>query len=184
MKLKAARDQRDFMLITDPSKLRRNLFRFFMGSAFSLFISALITLFTFETSLAQTALSKPTRQRVITVGSELDYPPYSFVNADGEPEGFAIELIRAAAAHSGLEIRHRVAPWPQVLDALASGTIDATPLLAFSFERTKLVEFSDSHIIGFDAVFIREAIGTAFKHRAISREKLSSFLRATSFMSF
>ncbi|MGE3190372.1 MAG: transporter substrate-binding domain-containing protein, partial [Vicinamibacterales bacterium] len=48
-------------------------------------------------------------------------PPFEFVDPQGHPEGFNVELIRRVAAESGLAIEVRPTPWPQVLAALDRG---------------------------------------------------------------
>ena len=70
---------------------------------------------------AQQVLDKPT----IVIGTELDYPPYSFTGDDGRPTGFNVELTQAIAEVMGLDVEIRIGPWSEIRDALETGRIDA-----------------------------------------------------------
>ena len=49
------------------------------------------------------------KERVLRSASELDYPPMSLVRPDGTPDGFSVELLRAALAVKGREVDFKVA---------------------------------------------------------------------------
>jgi len=92
----------------------------------------------------------------ITVGSELDYPPYADVDEEGNADGFSVDLIKAAAKQVGLKLKFEVGPWAEVKAKLERGEIDALPLVAYSTEREKYFDFSTPHIISHAVVFIRK----------------------------
>ena len=46
---------------------------------------------------------KATSQPIKAIIAE-DYPPYSFINDKGEPDGFSIDLVKAVANEMDLEI--------------------------------------------------------------------------------
>jgi len=92
----------------------------------------------------------------ITVGSELDYPPYADVDENGNADGFSVDLIKAAAREVGLKLKFKVGPWAEVKAMLERGEIDALPLVAYSDEREKYFDFSRPHIISHAVAFIRK----------------------------
>ncbi|TLS76179.1 PAS domain S-box protein [Mariprofundus erugo] len=94
--------------------------------------------------------------RTITVGSELDYPPYAMVDQDGHAIGYSVDLIRAVAREVGLKLIFQVGPWSEVKGKLERGEIDALPLVAYSVERDKYFDFSRPHIISHAVAFIRK----------------------------
>jgi len=61
----------------------------------------------------------------IIIGTELDYPPYSFLNEDGEPTGFNVELTRAITEVMELNVEIKIGPWGEIREALEIGNIDA-----------------------------------------------------------
>ncbi len=46
-----------------------------------------------------------TARRTLVVASEFNEEPYAFLNADGNPSGFNVDVIRAVASASGMEVR-------------------------------------------------------------------------------
>lgn len=61
--------------------------------------------------------------RVLTVGY-LDFPPYQFRNAAGEPDGRFIDLTRQVAEEAGYQLEFIYLPAARVYHYLQSGSID------------------------------------------------------------
>lgn len=100
---------------------------------------------------------KPLNNRtVISVGSELDYPPYAMVDENGQADGFSVDLIKAVAREMGLELKFEVGPWSVEKSRLERGEIDALPLVAYSTERDKYFDFSRVYIINHAVIFVRK----------------------------
>jgi len=91
----------------------------------------------------------------ILVGSELDYPPYALVTADGQADGFSVDLMKAVCEAMGIEVAFRVGPWNEVRAALERGEIDALPLVSYSVERDEVFDFTMPHTVAHGAVFKR-----------------------------
>jgi signal transduction histidine kinase/ABC-type amino acid transport substrate-binding protein len=92
----------------------------------------------------------------IRVGSELEFPPYAFVDESGRPAGFSVDLIKAVADTMGLTISISSGPWDTVWNDLVAGRLDVLPLVAKLPERTRLVDFALPHTETFDAFFVRK----------------------------
>ena len=91
---------------------------------------------------------------VVHISSELDFQPYASVDNHGRPKGYAIDLIKAVARNADLDLVFRVGPWSQNRSELEAGKIDMVPFMTKSPERAKKVDFSDTHMIAYDAIFI------------------------------
>ena len=52
------------------------------------------------------------------------YYPYTFVNKNGQPDGFSVDLMQAVEQVMGLEIQINVDVWKKALDGLKTGGID------------------------------------------------------------
>lgn len=100
--------------------------------------------------------AEPTPDRVLVVGSEIDYPPFAIVNDRGEADGFTVDLFKAVAQVMELKVRFRTGPWDEVRTALERGEIDALPLVSYSAEREKLFDFTLPHTVSYAAAFIRK----------------------------
>jgi PAS domain S-box-containing protein len=96
-----------------------------------------------------------TAQRPVIVGINRDYPPYEFVNARGEAEGYDVDLVRAVARVMGLEIRILPGPWEEVRKGLEQGRIDLAPGMLKSPERARFADFSAPHMVVHYSIFVR-----------------------------
>lgn len=83
-----------------------------------------------------------------------NYYPYTFMNRENVPDGFSVDLVKAAAKVMGLEIDIRVDTWERAMAALQSGRIDLLPMMAYSRKRDKIFDFSEPHTISYDAIFV------------------------------
>lgn len=95
-------------------------------------------------------------QPTIRVGSELEFPPFAFVDENGQPAGFSVDLIKSVANTMGLPIIITTGKWDAMWNGLVSGNIDVLPIVAKLPERLKLVDFSLTHTETFDAFFVRK----------------------------
>jgi signal transduction histidine kinase/ActR/RegA family two-component response regulator len=98
--------------------------------------------------------------RHILAGSEVDYPPFASVetegDAQGQPTGFSVELLRAIAAEMHLHVEIRVAPWAEIREAFEHGELDLLPHMGINDERRRQAAFSVPHTVVHGAVFTRE----------------------------
>lgn len=93
---------------------------------------------------------------VVRTGSELDYPPFAMVTAEGEAAGFSVAMLRAVAAAANLDVRFRVGPWSELLADLRAGELDALPFVAITPERAATLDFSVPYVTTYGAIFVRE----------------------------
>jgi PAS domain S-box-containing protein len=105
--------------------------------------------------LAHGAAAPASKAPAIRVGSELDFPPYASIDANGQPAGFSVDLIKAVADSMGLSLTFSTGPWHSVWGDLVAGRLDVLPIVAKSPERRRLVDFSAPHTETFDAFFVR-----------------------------
>ena len=92
----------------------------------------------------------------LRVGSEFDFRPYAFVDKQGRPSGFSVDLIRAVAREMGVRAEITSGPWEKVWGELVAGQVDVLPIVARTPNRTQVVDFSVPHTETFDAFFVRE----------------------------
>jgi ABC-type amino acid transport/signal transduction systems, periplasmic component/domain len=77
------------------------------------------------------------------VGIDGDYPPYSFMGADGKPTGFDVESIQWIAQEMGFEVEIQPTAWDGIIPALLAKKIDMVYSgMTASAERRKVVDFS------------------------------------------
>lgn len=118
------------------------------GSVFILLLIGLIWVFP--------GFANAEQQSMLRVGSEIGFPPYADIDAEGQSTGFAVELFSAVADSMGLPVTFHPGEWDIVWQDLKTGRIDALPLVARIPEREGQVEFTRPHTIGYDTFFVRK----------------------------
>ncbi len=95
------------------------------------------------------------RQSPIIVGGDHYYPPYEFLDEQGEPSGYNVELTRAIAEVMGMQVEIVLGPWDDMRRALEQGQVDALQGMVYSEERSSYLDFSPPHTIVHQSVFAR-----------------------------
>lgn len=93
---------------------------------------------------------------VIMVGGDRDYPPYEFLDKNGIPAGYNVDLTRAIADVMGMKVEFRFGGWSEIRNAVLGGTVDVLQGISFSEERTRTLAFSPPHTIINHAIFARK----------------------------
>ena len=91
----------------------------------------------------------------IIVGGDRDYPPYEFIDKNGNPAGYNVDLTRAIAEVMGMKVEFRLGGWSEMREALQKGTINVLQGMSYSEERAVEVDFSLPHTVVNHAVFAR-----------------------------
>ena len=94
---------------------------------------------------------------ILHSAAEYDYPPLSVVHADGEPSGFAVELLRQAAEQAGMQVEYIVGPWHEIKDKLRDGEIDVLPQVGYTSERSAYFDFSVPYLNTRGALFVEKS---------------------------
>jgi len=81
----------------------------------------------------------------ILIGGDYDYPPYEFLDKNGKPAGFNVDLTMAIARYMDLNVEIVLAPWTETYNKLLSGEIDMVQGLFYSPERDRIMDFSQAH---------------------------------------
>lgn len=92
----------------------------------------------------------------IVIASEPDYPPYCFVDENGNADGFAVDLFKAATEAVGISIEIKIGVWSKIKEDLAEGKIDALPLVGRTPEREPYYDFTLPYLSLHGAIFINE----------------------------
>jgi PAS domain S-box-containing protein len=127
-----------------------------LSSYFSLLLLLLSAIAMLGVGLANGAVNAVTDPSEVRVGSELEFPPYAFVDKNGQPAGFSVDLIKAVSGVMGLPINISTGSWDTVWKDLVAGRLDVLPIVAKSPERQRLVDFSLPHTETYDAFFVRQ----------------------------
>jgi PAS domain S-box-containing protein len=87
--------------------------------------------------------------------AEVDYPPFSLVDEQGEATGFSVELLRAALAAVGRKVTFRTGIWADVRSWLETGQVQVLPLVDRTPERERLYDFTFPYMTLHGAIVVR-----------------------------
>ncbi len=93
---------------------------------------------------------------VIMIGGDHNYPPYEFLNANGEADGYNTELTQAIAEVMGIKVNIQLGDWDKMRSQLETGELDALQGMIFSEARAKNYDFSPPHAFIHQSVFSRK----------------------------
>lgn len=99
--------------------------------------------------------------RQIVVGGDRNFPPYEFLDENGHPTGYNVDLTRAIANEMGLNIDIRLGRWTERLEALENGRIDVMQGMFYSPDRDLKFDFSQPHAASHYVAVVRKGNGPA-----------------------
>ncbi len=97
-----------------------------------------------------------TGRPLVVVGVDRDFPPYSFIDAQGNIAGFTVDLTRAVAEIMSFDVELRAGTYDQVTEALERGEVDVIPHLSATEELEKRFAFTLPLVEAWDAIFVRD----------------------------
>jgi len=124
------------------------------GVFFGLIAPVLALLVLFAAGLAGAQGSSP-EDFTIIVGGDRSYPPYEFLDSNGKPAGFNVELTHAIAEVMGMKVEIRLGAWSEMRRGVESGAIHALQGISYSEHRAKEFAFSPAHSIVHHAIYAR-----------------------------
>jgi len=94
-------------------------------------------------------------ERPVRIGGDYNYPPYEYLDEDGLPTGYNVELSQAIAHVMGMEINIQLGPWAEMRQALDNGDVDVLMGMAHTSGRLDEVEFSIPHAKVHQSIWVR-----------------------------
>lgn len=110
---------------------------------------------------------------IITIGGDRNYPPYEFVDENGDYRGFNVDIMRALAIEMGIDIRFKPMDWQQALGALDGGKIDAIQGMSYNEVRDDKYEFSDKYLENSLIYFVRKEAPFIFDINDLEGKKVA-----------
>lgn len=94
-------------------------------------------------------------QDVVRMGTEGAYPPYNFINDDGEVDGFERELGDKMCEMAGLTCEWVTNEWDSIIPNLTSGNYDTIIAgMSITAEREEIVDFTQNYIPPASSLFV------------------------------
>ncbi len=93
--------------------------------------------------------------QTIRMGTEGAYPPYNFVNDNGEVDGFERELGDELCKRAGLTCEWVTNEWDSIIPNLVSGNYDTIMAgMSITPERDQVIDFTQEYIPGSPSAYV------------------------------
>lgn len=97
------------------------------------------------------------KDNTLTMGTNAAFPPYEFVDDDGNIVGIDAEIAAALAEKLGMDLEIKDMEFDSLITACAGGSVDVVLAgMTVNDERKESVNFSDSYATGVQVIIVKE----------------------------
>ena len=99
-----------------------------------------------SSSISEKSEKTVTFPKTIVFALEPSWPPFEFINSDGDLVGFSIDYFKEAGAAAGFTPVFRIEPWEGIFDGLKEGKYDAVcSSVSITADRLETMDFSEPY---------------------------------------
>lgn len=92
----------------------------------------------------------------IYIAGDSNFPPYEFVDSNGQYKGFNVDIMKALSLESSFDVVFVPMPWKDAIQALDTGKVQAIEGMVYSDERAKKYLFSQKILTNNQVIFVRK----------------------------
>ena len=93
----------------------------------------------------------------IVVGTNAEFPPFEYIDNNGQPDGFDIALIKEVGARAGFDVEIKNMDFDALLMSMTTGGVDMVIAgMTASAEREKQVDFSEPYFDASQVIIVKE----------------------------
>jgi PAS domain S-box-containing protein/putative nucleotidyltransferase with HDIG domain len=81
----------------------------------------------------------------IRVVMDNNYPPYIFLDEQGNPQGILVDQWVLWEEYTGVKVEISAIPWEDALAGMAGGNVDVIDTIFYTKERAKIYDFTDAY---------------------------------------
>jgi polar amino acid transport system substrate-binding protein len=123
----------NFKIINKEKKMKNKksiLISVFLIIALSLLLGSII-------------IGQAQEKKVYINGIDPDFPPFAYIDKDGNPAGFDVESVNWIAKEMGFEVKHQPTAWDTIIPTLNAKKIDFIASgLSLTEERAKVIAYT------------------------------------------
>ncbi|MGL5336756.1 MAG: transporter substrate-binding domain-containing diguanylate cyclase [Enterovibrio sp.] len=114
----------------------------------------------------------------LTVVGSSAWVPFSFVNAQGKPDGIMVDFWRSYAQHNDVDVKFHLSTWHESLDYVQNNADAIHGSLAYTPSDSKGLLFSNELPLAYKKIVLFVRKGKASEDESISSGRKDSFLLA------
>ena len=100
---------------------------------------------------------KPAEEITINVGTNAEFPPFEYMDDNGEPAGFDIAVMEAIAEAEGMKVNMINMEFKSLVASLTNGSVDAVIAgMTVTPDRQRSVDFSDSYYTATQGIVVKK----------------------------
>ncbi|MCD6308490.1 MAG: transporter substrate-binding domain-containing protein, partial [Candidatus Latescibacteria bacterium] len=107
--------------------------------------------------LSSSVTASDTGPRLVVTGDSAA-PPFCYIDEEGNPAGFNVDIFNAIAEITGLSAKITLAPWMEAMSMVEDGRADVFLGMYVSGRRSKLFDFSYPFITGMHLLYVRRGV--------------------------
>jgi len=121
-----------------------------------LFITRIALALLLAVTVLSAAPAEAADARPLVVGIDRDYAPFAFVDSQGHPAGYDVELMLLIGQRIGREVEFRPNDWTAVVASLERGEVDLVTGMLYTETRSRVFDFSLPFNIDTVVIFVRK----------------------------
>jgi len=91
---------------------------------------------------------------IVKVAGDNNFPPYEFLDDNNNYTGFNVDIMRAIALATGMEIEYYPMAWDEACDKLKKGEVDVIQGMKYTRERDMYYDFSEEYLENSQSIFV------------------------------
>lgn len=127
------------------------------GKVFALMMTAVLALSGCGGTSNKTEGSESGLPTKVVVGTNAEFPPFEYMNDNGEPDGFDIALMKEIGERAGFDVEIKNMDFDALLMAMSTGGIDMVIAgMTATEEKEKQVDFSDPYFDAKQVIIVKK----------------------------
>jgi PAS domain S-box-containing protein len=91
--------------------------------------------------------------KVIEICGDSNYPPFEYIDNDGECKGFNVDITKSIAKEMGFDISFNLMEWTKAIEYVKSNDFQAIQGMSISSKRRESFSFSKEYITVFHSIY-------------------------------
>ncbi|MBU1798594.1 MAG: PAS domain S-box protein [Bacteroidetes bacterium] len=138
-----------------------------------LFVVFLLILFS-KPQYSQTEVPNP-----VVFGSDSNFPPYEFLDENGKPAGFNIDLMKAIADEMEFKVEFKLGSWADIKNEFENKETIHVSDMFYSAERDMKFDYAIPHEVTYDKIFIHKGNREIFSISDLANKNVAVYASST-----